>query len=256
VGATLSTNQSKVLELGNQDKLILEMGDGSAVISEKGQALYSFYGYQTDGVFAADDDAITANLKDAAGKSFAAGDVIFIDQNNDNIIDDRDRVNLGNANPKLFGSFNTTFQYKNFELSAIFGYNSGNLMYNAVRRNMESMSGFTNQLVSVRNRWMSQGQDTKMPRAVYGDPMGNARFSDRWIEDASYLKLKELTISYKFKYLNGTTVYLSGENLLTITNYLGLDPENMYSYDASLRGFDYAKVPLPRSFKLGFNIKL
>jgi hypothetical protein len=218
--------------------------------------LYSFYGYKTNGVFASDEVAATANLKDAAGKSFSAGDIIFIDQNNDNTIDDRDRVNLGNANPKLFGSFNSLLQYKNFEISAVMSYNSGNLMYNAVRRDMESMKDFTNQLVSVRNRWMSQGQVTQMPRAVYGDPIGNARFSDRWIEDASYLKLKELTISYKLNFLNGTTVYLSGENLFTITNYLGLDPETMYSYDASLRGFDYAKVPLPRSFKLGFNIKL
>lgn len=234
----------------------MEMADGSAVISEKGQALYSFYGFKTNGVFATDQDAATADLKNAAGASFAAGDIIFIDQNNDNIIDDRDRVNLGNANAKLFGSFNSTLQYKNFELSAIFGYSYGNSMYNAVRRDMESMSDFTNQLVSVSNRWMSQGQETNMPRAVYGDPMGNARFSDRWIEDASYLKLKELTVSYKFNFLNGTTVYLSGENLFTITNYLGLDPETMYSYDASLRGFDYAKIPLPRSFKLGFNIKL
>ncbi|MFW9600743.1 MAG: hypothetical protein ACMV1B_00245, partial [Prevotella sp.] len=66
----------------------------------------------------------------------------------------------------------------------------------------------------------------------------------------------ELTVSFDFKVMNGLTVYLTGENLFAITNYLGLDPETMYSYDASLRGFDYAKIPLARSFKLGFNIKL
>ena len=172
------------------------------------------------------------------------------------MIDDRDRVILGNANPVLFGSFNTSLQYKKLEVSAVFGYSYGNSIYNAVRRNMESMSDFTNQLVSVRNRWMNQDQITQMPRAVYGDPMGNSRFSDRWIEDGSYLKLKELTVSYKLNILNGTTVYLTGENLFTVTSYLGLDPETMYSYDASLRGFDYAKVPLARSFKLGINVKL
>ena len=103
---------------------------------------------------------------------------------------------------------------------------------------------------------MSEGQVTSMPRATYGDPLGNSQFSDRWIEDASYMKLKELTLSYNFKFMNGTTVYITGENLFTITNYLGLDPETMYSYDSSLRGFDYGKVSLPRSFKVGFNIKL
>jgi len=256
IGATVSSNTDRIQNLGNQTHLTLEKADGSAIISEVGQSLYSFYGYQTNGVFANDADAATANLKDAAGKSFSAGDVIFVDQNNDNVIDDRDRVILGNANPVLFGSFNTSLQYKKLEVSAVFGYSYGNSIYNAVRRNMESMSDFTNQLVSVRNRWMNQDQITQMPRAVYGDPMGNSRFSDRWIEDGSYLKLKELTVSYKLNILNGTTVYLTGENLFTVTSYLGLDPETMHSYDASLRGFDYAKVPLARSFKLGINVKL
>ena len=259
VGATISSNKSSVVSLGGQSNLIYEMGDGSAVISEIGKPLYSFYGYQTDPtqtVFATEQDASDAALKNAAGMLFSAGDIHYVDQNDDHIIDDRDRVNLGSADPKLFGSFYTTLQYKAFELSANFGFSSGNMMYNAVRRNMESMTDFTNQLVSVNNRWMSEGQITNMPRAAFADPMGNAAFSNRWIENASYLKLKELSLSYNFKFLGGTTVYLSGENLFTITNYLGLDPETMYSYDASLRGFDYAKIPLARTFKLGFNFKL
>ncbi|MDD3320250.1 MAG: SusC/RagA family TonB-linked outer membrane protein [Paludibacter sp.] len=259
VGATISSNKSSVVSLGSQDNLIYEMGDGSAVISEIGKPLYSFYGYETDPtqtVFATQQDATDAALKNAAGLFFSAGDIHYVDQNDDHIIDDRDRVNLGSAYPKLFGSIYTTLQYKAFELSANFGFSSSNMMYNAVRRNMESMTDFTNQLVSVNNRWMSEGQITNMPRASFDDPMGNAAFSNRWIEDASYLKLKELSLSYNFKFLGGTTVYLSAENLFTITNYLGLDPETMYSYDASLRGFDYAKIPLARTFRIGFNFKL
>ncbi len=256
VGGTISSNANKIKSLGNQTKMIMEMSDGSAIVSEVGQPLYSFYGYQTKGVFSTTQEATTAGLKNAAGNSFSAGDIYFVDQNHDNIIDDRDRVNLGNANPSIFGNFNTTFQYKNFELSAIFGYSVGNKMYNAVRRNMESMSDFSNQLISANRRWMSEGQVTSIPRAYYGDPMGNNSFSDRWIEDASYLKLKELSLSYKFNFMAGSTVYISGENLFTVTKYLGLDPETMYSYDSSLRGFDYAKIPLPLSFKIGFNVKL
>lgn len=256
VGGTISSNANKVKSLGSQTKMIMEMSDGSAIVSEVGQPLYSFYGYQTDGVFSTTQEAVTAGLKNAAGNYFSAGDVRFIDKNNDNIIDDRDRVNLGSANPTLFGNFNTSFQYKNFELSAIFGYSVGNKMYNAVRRNMESMSDFSNQLISANRRWVSEGQITSIPRAYYGDPMGNSRFSDRWIEDASYLKLKELSLSYNFNFMGGSTVYISGENLFTVTKYLGLDPETMYSYDSSLRGFDYAKIPLPLTFKIGFNVKL
>jgi len=262
VGATISSNSSKVTSLGNQSQLKMEMSDGSAVISQIGQPLYSFYGLKTAGVFSTTTEAATAGkgglvpLKNAAGATYSAGDIHFVDQNGDNVIDDRDRVNLGSADPKLLGSINTSIQYKGFELSANFGYSVGNKMYNAVRRSMESMSDFTNQLISVNNRWMSEGQITTMPRATFADPMGNSQFSDRWIEDASYVKLKELTLSYNLKFMGGTTIYISGENLFTVTNYLGLDPETMYSYDTSLRGFDYAKVPLARSFKIGFNVKL
>jgi TonB-linked SusC/RagA family outer membrane protein len=265
VGATVSTNKSKVLSLGNQSQLEMKLSDGAAVVSQVGQQLYSFYGLQTNGVFATTADAANArkagedgigSLKTASGKLYQAGDIRFVDQNGDNIIDDRDRVNLGSAAPTLFGNFNTSVQYKGFELSANFGYSLGNKMYNAVRRSMESMQDFTNQMVSVNQRWMSEGQVTNMPRATYADPMGNAQFSDRWIEDASYMKLKELTLSYNFKFMGGTTVYISGENLFTVTNYLGLDPETMYSYDTSLKGFDYGKCSLPRSFKIGFNVKL
>jgi len=259
VGATVTGNKCEITSLGGQNTMIFQMSDGSALISEIGKPLYSFYGYQTtngNSVFASTTDAQAAALKNSAGKTFRPGDVHFVDQNSDGVIDDRDRVNLGSADPDLFGRIFTTFQYKNFELCANFGYSLGNKMYNAVRRNMESMSDFTNQLVSVNKRWMSEGQVTQIPRVDYGDPMGNNRFSDRWIENASYLKLKEVALSYKFNFMEGSTVFLSAENLFTITEYLGLEPETMYSYDVSLRGFDYAKIPLPRSFKLGFNIKL
>jgi len=261
IGGTFTLNKNKVLSLGSQNNMKLFMDDGSAIVTEVGKQTYSFYGFQTKGVFATTAEANsaglngTAPLTNAVGKAFQAGDMHFVDQNHDGIIDDRDKVNLGSADPTFFGNFNTSLQYKNFVLTANFAYSVGNKMYNATRRSMESMSDFSNQMISVNRRWMSEGQITDMPRATYGDPMGNSSFSDRWIEDASFLKLKEVMVSYKFNYMSGVTVFVAGENLLTFTNYLGLDPENMFSYDASLRGFDYAKVALPRSFKLGFKLQ-
>lgn len=260
IGGTLTANKNEMTSLGKEDNLVLTMGDGSSVISEVGKSVYSFYGYQTAGVFATDADVINAGkngqpLTNEIGLPFAAGDVCFVDQNGDGKIDKNDKVNLGDANPDFYGTFYTSFQYKGFGLSATFGYSKGNKMYNAVRRNMESMSDFSNQLSSVRNRWMADGQITDMPRAVYGDPMQNNRFSDRWIEDASFLKLKELMVSYKFNFLAGTTVFVAAENLFTASDYLGLDPETMYSYDSSLRGFDYGKVANPRSVKIGFKLQ-
>lgn len=260
VGGTISANKNKVNSLGVDDAITLSIADGSAVISQVGQPLYSFYGYETAGVFATEEAAIAAGkegkaLTNAIGVPFAGGDVHFVDQNGDGKIDKDDRVNLGNAFPKFYGNLSTNFQYKGFELSMVLGYSKGNKMYNAVRRTMESMSDFSNQLTSVSRRWMYEGQVTDLPRAVYGDPMENSRFSDRWIEDASYLKLKELMLSYKFKLFAGTTVFVAGENLFTATKYLGLDPETMYSYDSSMRGFDYGKVANPRTVKVGFKVQ-
>jgi len=255
IGGTFSLNKNKVLSLGGQNNLILNMDDGSAIITEVGKSTYSFYGYQTAGVFATTAAATAAGLKNSAGLSYQAGDVHFVDQNHDGIIDDKDKVNLGSADATFFGNVNTSFQYKKFELSANFAYSVGNKMYNALRRSMESESDFTNQFASVDRRWTTEGQITDMPRANYGDPMGNNSFSDRWIEDASFLKLKEVMLSYKFDYLSGLTIFVAGENLFTVTNYLGLDPETMFSNDASLKGFDYAKVALPRSFKFGFKLQ-
>ena len=260
VGGTISTNKNEVKSLGGENSMILSMSDGSAVISEVGQPLYSFYGYQTDGVFATDDAVVAAGkdgqaLTNAIGVAFAAGDMRFVDQNGDGKIDKEDRVNLGNALPDFYGTFYTNFQYKGLAVSAVFGYSKGNKMYNAVRRTMESMSDFSNQLTSVTRRWMYEGQITDIPRAVYGDPMENSRFSDRWIEDASYLKLKELMVSYKFNLFAGTTVFVAAENLFTATKYLGMDPETMYSYDSSMRGFDYGKIASPRTVKLGFKVQ-
>ena len=135
----------------------------------------------------------------------------------------------------------------------------GNKAYNATRRMSESMSTFYNQSTSVLNRWQVEGQVTDMPRAAYGDPSGNNFFSDRWVEDASYFKLRALTLAFHFdnkmlKFCQSGTIYVTGENLFTATDYLGSDPEFNYSYSESMRGFDYAKVSLPITIKVGFNL--
>lgn len=246
-------------DLGGEKSLIMNMADGSAIISEAGSPIYSFYGFETDGVFSSSAEAASAfdgkPLRNVAGLEFKAGDIRFVDKNNDGVIDDRDKVNLGTAFPDFYGTFFTSFNYKTFDFSVNFAYSKGNKMYNAVRRSMESMKDFSNQLVSVNNRWIEENQITNMPKATYGDPMDNSRFSDRWIEDASYLKLKEVVLSYKFNLLSETTLFISGENLFTVTNYLGLDPETMYSYNSAMRGFDYAKIAHTRTFKLGFKLQ-
>ncbi|KOH45312.1 tonB-linked outer membrane protein [Sunxiuqinia dokdonensis] len=144
-------------------------------------------------------------------------------------------------------------------MSAEFTYSSGNEAYNATRRSVEAMDNFNNQSRAAVNRWQLDGQVTNMPKAVYGDPMNNNAFSSRWIEDASYLKLKYLTFAYEFdktfvNFFRSGKIYVAGENLLTWTDYLGLDPEFAYSYAEALQGVDYAKAVIPRSVKFGFNL--
>jgi len=260
VGGTLAMNKNKLEKLGGQSEQITSLSDGSAIISKVGKPVYSFYGYVSEGVFSTQTEADAANLKDYRGESFKAGDMKFKDVDGNHVIDDNDRTIIGNANPDYFGSIFGDIRYKNISLAADFSYSVGNKMYNAVRRNLEAESTFYNQSAAVTRRWQAEGQITDIPQAEYGDPMKNNRFSDRWIEDASYLRLNSVTLSYNikqklFKFIRGGSIYVSGENLFTLSDYLGLDPVTAYSYDPMMQGFDYAKLALPRTFKFGIKMQ-
>lgn len=260
IGGNIAHNKNRVKSLGGADQLIIDYGDGVQLVTKVGSDPYQFYGYQAIGVFSTQAEADQANLINRKGNAYQAGDVHFVDQNKDNRINDKDRVALGSASPTYFGGFFSQITYKSFALSADFSYSKGNKAYNAVRRNNESLSTLGNQSVTAVKRWTLEGQVTDMPRARWGDPVENSCFSSRWIEDASYLRMKNITLSYNFNkkllnFIRSGTVYVTGENLLTITKYLGLDPEFSYSYDDAVQGIDYAKLMQPKSVKLGVNLK-
>ena len=262
IGAGIAHAGSKIKALGNNPELSIGFkefnGDDALILMKEGEAPYQFYGYQTQGIYVSTEEAREAGLRNIYGEPYKAGDVRFVDQNGDNQINARDKVLLGTAAPDFFGSFYTSLRYRRITLSAEFGYSVGNTAYNAVRRNLESMDYFYNQSQAVLNRWQIEGQPATLPRAAYGDPSGNNLFSDRWLEDASYLKLRNLSLSYRFNNLLGVlrsgSIFVAAENLYTWTNYLGSDPEFSYSYSDYMQGFDYAKVSLPLSVKLGFNL--
>lgn len=261
VGGNIAWANSEVKSLGaGVQQRIISFSDGSQIITRVGDSPYQFYGLQANGIFRTNAEAEASGLTNVQGKAYAGGDMHYLDQNDDHIINDKDRVALGSAQPKYHGAFYTSIQYQNFMLSADFTYSQGNKAYNAVRQSLESMSNFNNQSEATLQRWQLDGQVTDMPRATYGDPMNNAAFSSRWIEDASYIKLKYITFSYTFnktflKLFRSGTLYVTGENLLTFTKYLGLDPEFSYSYTDVQQGYDYAKVPLAKSVKFGINLK-
>ena len=150
--------------------------------------------------------------------------------------------------------------YKRFQLDALFTFSEGNQVFNYLRYRLESASGVENQLNSVVNRWRTDGQVTAMPKATYGDPMGNNRFSTRWIEDGSYLRLRNVSLSYSIPFkgmaVKNATVYITGNNLLTFTKYMGYDPEFSAGPGVFAQGIDTGLDPIFKSISLGARIGL
>lgn len=264
LGANIATVNSTVKSLGDAQSMLIDYtgynNDDAQMRMAVGANPYEFYGYRTKGIFRTTADAQASGLVNSSGDAYQAGDVHFDDVYADGIINEKDKVSLGSNMPDFYGGINLSVRYKKFVLDANFAYSVGAKVYNATRRELESMDNFYNQSTAVLNRWQVEGQQTSMPRAVYGDPSGNNLFSDRWLEDGDYLKLRSLRLSYNFDklfdFVRSGSVFVVGENLYTLTNYLGSDPEFAYSYAEQLRGFDYAKVALPVTVKVGFNINL
>lgn len=239
---------------------------GGEVLVKVGEPIGAFWGYKTDGVIgsAADAEAEDLHYRDAANNkvNFEAGDVRFVDLAGDvkGEISEADKTIIGDPNPDFYGNIFTRLTYKDFTLDVGFNYSLGNDVYNYYRAQLESGSNFFNQTTAMLNRWSVDGQNTDMPRAVYGDPHGNSRFSDRWIEDGSYLRLKMVQLSYKIpvnlSWLQGVTVWCAGENLLTLTKYLGNDPEFSVSNNILYQGIDAGLVPQSRRFHLGVKVNL
>lgn len=237
---------------------------GGEVLTDVGQSAGVFFGYKTAGVFATEAQATAANLKlqnqDGTTSSFAAGDIIFVDTNNDHIIDANDKQVIGNPNPDLYGIISNKFSFDRFTLSTLFTYSYGNDVYNYQRSQLEAQSDFSNQTAAILRRWTADGQVTNQPKAVYGDPMGNARFSDRWIEDGSYIRFKNVTLSYelpiKSNFIEGFNVWISANNLFTVTRYLGLDPEVSSRNSVYYQGVDAGLIPQTKSYYIGIKFNL
>ncbi len=150
--------------------------------------------------------------------------------------------------------------YKRWALEVFVYGVGGNEVFNYIRYRDESMSGLQNQSISVLNRWQYDGQITDVPRALYNDPIGNSSFSSRWIEDGSYLRIKNVTLSYsipdQFLTFRNAQFYISASNLFTFSDYLGYDPEFSISRSNIEQGIDYGLTPQPRQFIVGIKLGL
>lgn len=261
-GFNLATYKNKVETLPAGD--VVTNIYGADILTRVGEPVGSFYGYKTLGLFNNPSEAAAANLQTAlyTGElvTFQAGDIHFADLNGDGIINSLDRTIIGDPNPDVTGAFNARIQYKRFTLDAVATFSLGNDVYNYLRAQLEGMTGLENQSQAVMNRWRFNDQQTEIPRLTYGDPYGNSRFSDRWIEDGSYLRLKSVTLSYDIPFRAGffksALVYLQGNNLLTFSKYLGYDPEFSAGISPLYQGIDLGMVPQYKSVFVGVKLGL
>lgn len=262
VNFSIASNKTSITRIPG-DSLLTSYA-GASMLSAVDGPLAGFYGYVTNGVYTSELDASTSGLLKRMPNGdlvpFRGGDVRFVDLDHSGIIDDNDREIIGNPFPDYFGTFGTRLSWNRLTLDAFFTYSIGNDIYNYTRYRLESMSGYENQTPAVMNRWRVDGQLTDMPRAEWGDPYGNNRFSDRWIEDGSYFKLKSISLSYdlplKDKLVKYVTFYVSAYNILTFTKYLGYDPEFSSGSSPLLQGMDIGMIPQYKTVMAGFKLGL
>lgn len=257
-----SVNKNKILRVPNQ--FFTTQYAGATILTAQSKPANLFYGFVANGVFATTAEASAAGLRkknfDGSYSSFGAGDVRFADLNGDKIIDDADRTVIGDPNADFVGGITNRVSYKNFELTALVTFSQGADVYNYTRYRLERMTGVENGLESVMNRWRNEGQATTMPKATWADPLGNSRFSSRWIEDGSYARLRSLSLQYylplKSNVFTNVTVYATGNNLVTLTKYKGFDPEVSANYSPFAQGIDTGLEPIFRSVVFGVRIGL
>ncbi len=225
---------------------------GVIVRYDVGQAFGSYYGYVADGLFQTPED-----VQNHATQSGAApGDIRFKDLNGDGIITALDRTYIGSPNPDFTYGINNTVTWKGFDLNVFLQGSQGNQIYNQNRYILESaLYGNSSGSTRVLGRWTGPGTSNTVPRAIAGDPNTNLRVSSYYMEDGSYLRLKTLTLGYKLPAAvlgrisaKQIRLYVTGQNLVTLTKYTGFDPE------VGASGVDLGSYPQPRVLLAGLNI--
>ena len=296
VNVNLTTVKNEILNLGENMTSVANLqslnfpttGSTSWAVfsmSKVGGSIGDFYGFKTNGIIQtqAELDALNENARKLANdpnvwyntSETAPGDRKFVDTNNDGRITDDDRTVLGSPIPKFYGGINFNGEYKGFDVNLFFNYSCGAKILNFVERNLISMNGEGSiGLQNVgrefyENRWTGQGTSNKYPRAVWSDVAGNSRVSDAFVEDGSYLRLKNIEIGYTLPThlmrkanIQKLRFYVGVQNLFTITGYSGMDPEigrsmgsNGVAGGVTAAGVDTGIYPYSKFFTMGFNLQ-
>ncbi|WP_417444509.1 SusC/RagA family TonB-linked outer membrane protein [Joostella sp.] len=233
----------------------------AATVTQAGLPVGAFYLIKTDGIFNSDEEV---SSHESGGQliqpNAQPGDIRYIDYNEDGQIDEDDRQYLGSPNPDFSYGFGANLGWKNFDLNMFFQGTQGNMIYNGLRQDLEGMNLEFNYASSTLNAWSPTNQNTDIPRPVINDPNSNSRTSDRFLEDGSYFRFKTLQLGFtlpesalKKARISKCRLYISLDNIFTITDYKGYNPDLGRAGSVLNRGVDFGHVayPLSRTFLTG-----
>lgn len=255
-------NQNKMVEIGNEEGVINGATwavAGVVTRAEEGLPIAYFWGYETDGIFQSDAEIFQhiGSTGEVLQPNAEPGDVRFVDVNNDGVLNEDDRTMIGNPTPDWTFGMSGSMEYKGFDFSFLLTGAYGNDVFNGTQR---QDLRYTNRTTAILDRWSGAGTSDEIPRYTWIDANNNYRVSDLYIEDASFLRVKNVQLGYNLpeKFLSrfGSTawrIYVSVENLYTLTGYTGSDPEigAMSSFDI---GVDRGVYPQARTIRFGTSI--
>jgi TonB-linked SusC/RagA family outer membrane protein len=267
VSANISTNRNKILDLGGVDEQWVQTIGTEPVnyqpfVQRIGQPIGIIIGWKEDGIF--------QNIKEVRDSKFfdgqpdaiinrEVGEIRYKDINGDNVIDNNDRVIIGNVNPKYYYGFSTAVNYRDFDLTIFFQGTHGGDIINTLKYVTDNLGSYSNTTLDAYNkRWTGEGSNGTNPKDILNS-WRDFKFSDRFVEDGSYLRLKNINLGYTVNLKNRQVVsslrlFVSATNLFTITHYSGYDPEvNGFGQDPSRRGVDLGNYPTARTYSLGVN---
>lgn len=268
ITGNIATNKNEVVSLGQGESILTTVGIGWAVenmttITRPGDPMGSFYGWEMEGIFRDQADVDTHASQPGA----QPGDVKWRDLNNDGVIDVDDRTIIGNPFPDFDYGLNLNLNYRNFDMSVFVQGKQGHDIYNLAWDALNTGQGDNNATTEMLDRWTPQNRDTNIPRVINGNPAGNDRSSDRFVEDASYFKIQNIQIGYELPSsllsragILRLRLYATAKNLFTATDYKGYNPEVgqiTTGGRASLaRGINIGTYPVPRVYEFGIQLNL
>ena len=265
INANVAKNKNKVTNVPTTDGIVHGLTnmlyDNSLEFYHRAQTGYPigyFWGWETDGIFQneAEVAAYTNNGK-IVQPNAEPGDLRYVDQNNDGLIDESDKTNIGDPNPDYVFGFSVGFDYKGFDFAVDANGVAGNQIVQSYRNQSNAYANYTTEIL---NRWHGEGTSTTIPRVT--ETNVNYLFSDVFVKDGDFLRISNITLGYdftrslvKYKYLGQLRLYASVQNAFTFTKYNGMDPEIGYGVENGSSGVDLGYYPRPRTVMVGVNIK-